>query len=235
MPTSDDREGAKNFLRGLQKYLNERLKSDAVRRKLHEYAATVKRDKPNLKDVSHEALFSNNLVVPAIHEHLSSLVSDARQALLAEGYANFRQMASGSPASSLRFPFTKQFSAVGKIVQSWWNGSGESIQNACPDFALHAPSPYTVVGEAKYFRKGGVEAAKTELVRGVFQCFYYRGLPRIPGNKSRPAWDYDYACLLAYDASENGSLVKAWEAVDPKVKVACWEGANIFVMVLPLA
>lgn len=102
--------------------------------------------------------------------------------------------------------------------------------------SLYAPPvPYAVVGETKYFRKGSVEAAKTELVRGVFQCFYYRGLPSVPETKNRPAWDYDYACLLAYDASESGSLVKAWEAVDPNVKVACWDGANIFVMVLPLA
>jgi hypothetical protein len=147
--------------------------------------------------------------------------------------AQFTGQASGTPASALKYPFTKQFSAVDKVVDSWWNGSGGLDCTANPDFALRFPCPYKVVGETKYFRKGGIDAAKTELVRSVYQCFYYRGLPIVPEAEKRPAWDYEYACLLAYDASGNGTLTRAWESVGPKVKAACWNGANIFVMLLP--
>jgi hypothetical protein len=98
--------------------------------------------------------------------------------------AQFTGQASGTPASALKYPFTKQFSAVDKVVDSWWNGSGGLACTANPDFALRFPCPYKVVGETKYFRKGGIDAARTELVRSVYQCFYYRGLPIVQKPKS---------------------------------------------------
>jgi hypothetical protein len=54
----------------------------------------------------------------------------------------------------------------------------------------------------------------------------------IPSRKGKPAWDYEFACLLAGDASEEGSLQKAWEAIPKVVKSGFWEGANIYVMII---
>jgi hypothetical protein len=46
-------------------------------------------------------------------------------------------------------------------------------------------------------------------------------------------WDYDYACLLAYDASIDGSLQKAWNTINEAVRLeGLWDGANIYVMIL---
>jgi len=78
-----------------------------------------------------------------------------------------------------------------------------------------------------------MDAAKLELVKSIYQCFYYRGQPKVPASDTHAEWDYDYACLVAYDASESGSLVKAWKCVDARVGTECWNASNIFVMVLP--
>lgn len=80
-----------------------------------------------------------------------------------------------------------------------------------------------------------MDAAKTELVKSIYQCFYYRGQPKVLASDPHTGWDYDYACLVAYDASEIGSLVKAWKCVDAEVEKECWNASNIFVMVLPAA
>jgi hypothetical protein len=223
------REEARLFLEGLRDYFNAKWHADEVKQKMLDYEDEAKSKNPKLRNMQRETIFSNNFVVPAIHGYLQRHASaplsegDACKALLAEGYANFTKMASASPMSDFEHPFAKQFNTVRNIAESWWNSSNESaVRKACPDFALRLP--YKVVGETKYFRERGIEAAKTELVKGIYQCFFYRGLP----------WDYEYACFLAYDASGKGSLAKAWgEKGVAKVREACWEGANIFVMILP--
>jgi len=37
--------------------------------------------------------------------------------------------------------------------------------------------------------------------------------------------------MLAGDASEQGSLLRAWNQIPSKVKRGFWEGANIYVMI----
>jgi hypothetical protein len=54
----------------------------------------------------------------------------------------------------------------------------------------------------------------------------------VPETKTHPAWDYDYACLLAFDASAEGNFLYAWESLDTSVKKGFWESANIYVMIL---
>ncbi|MDP3028517.1 MAG: hypothetical protein Q8O04_03305 [Deltaproteobacteria bacterium] len=86
--------------------------------------------------------------------------------------------------------------------------------------------------EGKFFAKGGIQAAETALVTGIYQSFFYLGLPTIAEKPKHPVWDYDYACFLAYDATDKGTLLQSWQLLDSKVKMGCWEGANIYVMIL---
>lgn len=89
--------------------------------------------------------------------------------------------------------------------------------------------------EGKYFRRGGYQAAQSELARDIYQCFFYRGLPRVPKFGKYPAWDYDYACLLAYDVSEAGNLASAWETLKDANRLLVenlWDGASIYAMVV---
>ena len=75
-----------------------------------------------------------------------------------------------------------------------------------------------------------MSAAESALVNGIYEIFYYRGLPYSPGGTTTADWNYDYGCLIAYDASPQGHLVRAWDSV---VSKDCfWDGGNLFVMVL---
>ena len=117
-----------------------------------------------------------------------------------------------------------------EIIELWKRkGPGYS---SCPDMALRSPCPHKVVIEGKYFPKGSLQAAETELVTNIYQAFFYRSLPTVPETSKHAAWDYDYACLLACDATEEGALLKAWTSLDKRVRKSCWEGANTYVMIL---
>ena len=158
----------------------------------------------------------------------------ARSALLSESYKHHPDTASGSPASKERHPFTKTIGeGLDSIVTRWWTeDGGSSVLQSCPDLALRPPCRFKVVFEGKYFRKGSPKAAKADLVRNIYQCFFYLGLPRVPTDGHHSSWDYDYACLLAYDSSEEGNLRNAWKQIKEEVRTGLWNGANIYVMVL---
>lgn len=95
--------------------------------------------------------------------------------------------------------------------------------------------PYKIVFEGKLFRSGSLDVAKRELVHGIYECAYYRGHPVVPATNNHPAWDYDYACLVAYDASETCTLKEAWALIHKDIKKGSWDAENIFVMVIPIS
>jgi hypothetical protein len=49
----------------------------------------------------------------------------------------------------------------------------------------------------------------TKIATHIYHAFFYRGLARIPETPRRPACDYDYACVLAYDVTPDGSMRQA--------------------------
>jgi hypothetical protein len=106
------------------------------------------------------------------------------------------------------------------------------LAQSCPDFSLRDPFPHSILFEGKYFPRGSLEFAQRELVTDIYQAFFYRGLPRLAATKKRPEWNYDYACLMAYDASPKGTLAAAWTALDLQTRRGFWEGANVYVMIL---
>jgi hypothetical protein len=178
---------------------------------------------------------SNGYITPLIGRFLRQEVGlddeRARQALLSESWKALPSLASRSPSRSAKHPFSKVIGIKPKqIVEQWKGKSG--LARSCPDLALREPAPHRVVFEAKYFRQGGPPTAESELVKGIYQAFFYRGLPTLIEKPPRPGWSYDYACLLMCDGSRDGNVVKAWTSLDPRVRTACWEGANIYVMVL---
>ncbi|SPE44560.1 hypothetical protein SBA7_400010 [Candidatus Sulfotelmatobacter sp. SbA7] len=243
MPTATDlerdRKAAGKFLEGLKEHLNNKIYLPEVR----EWIQNKEESRPTGKDVQYEQLFTDTFVLPAIPEYLGKALSlspndeRVRSAFLAESnHAKKQEWTSDSPRSANKYLFTKVFGANSKsVVKSWWKESkkGQTCQS-CPDWAFRAPCPHAVVFEGKFFRKGGIDAARRELVGAVYQCFYYLAHPQFPPTNKHPAWDYKYACLFAYDASKERSLVNAWETLNKEVREACWGGAsNIFVIVLP--
>lgn len=186
---------------------------------------------------SPEHAFTRGIALPRVHEELTETfglsADDAREALLAEGWANFQQISSNTPARTERHPFDKvMVSDPWSTYQRWRkNTSRMPLTQSCPDFALRPPAPHKVVFEAKYFSGGSPKKAATELVTDLYQAFFYRALPSLDGGHGR-TWDYDYACLFAYDASTDGAFNDSWESLDQDVKDGFWYGANVYVMVL---
>jgi hypothetical protein len=240
-----DKSDAKDFLLSLEEYLDTTLPPrDEICVKIDEEVALAVAERkfgPKLKShhiSSPEGAFFKLFGIDYIHRFLRTELklseTQAREALLSESYRHRRNFSSNSPRSKEKHPFTKRMGEnAAAIAARWWNkGNEPAVQQSCPDLALRFPSPYRVVIEGKYFRAGSDVASKSELVRDIYQCFYYRAMPPCPEWKTHPAWDYDFACLLAYDASNDGALKRAWKGVNKDVTGGLWRGANIYVMVI---
>jgi hypothetical protein len=230
---------AKQFLKRLERFLNAGLPSAAA---MAEDVESVVKQAKTSSDQRHmafpEGAVLNRYILPLVGRFLREEVGledeNARQALLSESCKALPSLASRSPARSAKHPFSKAIGIKPKqVVEQWKGKSGlPALARSCPDLALREPAPHRVVFEAKYFRQGGLPRAESELVTGIYQAFFYRGLPSFIEKPPRPSWNYDYACLLICDGSPDGNVVTAWTSLDPQVRTACWEGANIYVMVL---
>jgi len=240
----DEKVEARQFLLAMENYLAATLPArNAVRATVDEEVQKARAAKQKAPDKSRsyiaspEGAFFKLLGVEYIYNFLTKGTGmpeeEARMALLSETFRNCRNISSNSPRSKEKHPFTKNGESIKKIVTRWWNPSEKSVvQQSCPDLALGPPCRHRIVIEGKYFRKGGFEAAQSELVKDIYQCFFYRGLPFVAKSATHPSWEYDYACLLAYDASDAGNLSLAWKQLDKRVVDGLWQGANIHVMVI---
>jgi hypothetical protein len=209
-----------------------------------EMAAWVRattRDARGCKSTPHlrqpEAAFLNGQVIPVVHDAVVAeglSPADATRALLNEYYRNVPEC-SGTPARTRRHPFNKIAGASPAEVYRRWSAKrgGLALVQSCPDFALRDPFPHAIVFEGKYYRQGSLQYAQQELVRDIYQAFFYRGLPHLAETPAgRASWKYDYACLVAYDASPGGTLRKAWKDLPSRVRKGLWDGANVYVMIL---
>jgi hypothetical protein len=135
------------------------------------------------KDFRSEGAFCKQRVVPQVHSFLLKegySKEQAKQALLAEGYDTneLRQLSSGTPASKRKYAFKKGVTRTLRTARTEWWRKGKGLYHSCPDFAFLSPD-FNIVFEGKLFRGGGVQRARTEIVDGVFECAFYRGLPTL--------------------------------------------------------
>ena len=228
-----------NFLRSVEDYLNKTIPPPSI--VAEELSSIVKKAKSSGKELHKaypEGAFLNHYIAPAFFEFLKSQVGlnakEAKKAFLSESYRNISEFASASPARSQRHPFKKVIGVRPREIIKQWKGEGQgsSVAQSCPDMAFRSPCPHTIIFEGKYFSKGNIQSAETALATDIYQAFFYLGLSHLPETSKHPAWNYDYVCMLAYDATKSGSLKEAWESLDKKVKIGCWEGASIYVMIL---
>jgi len=185
-----------------------------------------------------EGALLNEFIAPAIHDYLVSRIgmsaSDATHALLSESFRSLSGIASASPARSKRHPFGKALGSKPEdIVAQWSNkAKGSVLIQSCPDLAIRYPAPFKALIEGKYFSTGTATRAAKELAESIYQSFFYLALTSIEETPTHPAWDYQYSCLIACDATPDASLVEAWQMIAPDVRAGIWDGANIYVMVL---
>jgi hypothetical protein len=230
--------GAHAFLEQVERELNASLPPpDEMERYIRE---TVKRAKANYSE-RHlrlpEAAFLNGYAIPKLAELIAGKLSpnEVREALLNEYHPSMPWLSCASPARTLKHPFTKVLGASAETIYARWADSTNpsALVQSCPDFALRKPFQHAILFEGKYFASGSLQYAKRALVNDIYQAFFYRGLPFVEATKrGRAAWDYEYACLLAYDASREGTLKSAWEGLPERVRESFWNGANIYVMIL---
>lgn len=223
------------FLRRLQGALEQDLPDPAYLRAEIRRVASSADSEPHMRKP--EEAFLNTYVIPCLFRQLQSQCGlseqEAKAALLSENYRHLQSFCSGSPARSERHPFDKTLAPdPSKIMMQWKSGKSNALRQSCPDFALRDPCPYTIVFEGKYFEQGSTEKAEADLVRNIYQAFFYRALPKITSNTTRPPWDYEFSCCLACDASLDGALRRAWDSLDSTVQAGFWNGANVYVMVL---
>lgn len=233
----DNKAATYAFLRDLEEGLNLSLPGpQEMRSKIRKLVSEAKTTKKSPHMQQPEDAFLYGYAVPYIYAAMQAMpgVSSeaAKQGFLSEYFRNL-SICSGTPARSERHPFNKQIGSKPTTIMEQWKGrTGNPLRQSCPDFAFRTPFPYKVVFEGKYFTAGGRAAAERALVENAYQAFFYRALPKIEPSEKVTGWDYDYACLLAYDASEEGSLRAAWGKLEPKVKRGFWEGANVYMMIL---
>ncbi len=234
-----DKSEAYEFLKGLELELTKALPApDDLREQVRKVVAESKLDDKAKHKRQPEDAFLYHFAFPVIFKYMQTIPgidqTAAKQSLLSEYFRNMKDKCSGTPTRKKRHPFNKIIGSKPTKIMAQWKGQtdGNPLTQSCPDFALRPPFPFKIVFEGKYFEKGGTTKAETELVTNIYQAFFYRALPKIDEDPKTPAWDYDYACLLAYDASPEGALYEAWNTLNKTVKAGFWEGANLFVMII---
>ncbi len=233
------KDQALEFLRELEKTLNRQLPGPSEMGAW--IRSTVKAAKTDDKQ-KHlrlpESAFLNGQALPVLFDLLKSYAGlsgeQAQQALLSEYHRSTPAISRQSPMWWERHPFRKVLGARAiDIYQGWTDPEkGGALTQSWPDFSLRDPFPHSILFEGKYFPSGSPEYAQRELVKGIYQAFFYRGLPRLAATERHPEWSYDHACLMAYDASPTGALAAAWAALHAQSRRSFWEGANVYVMIL---
>ncbi len=238
--TANLKQDAHRFLVRLEAHLNSTIPTPAVvQAELAEAVAKARaaaRGTAERRGTFAEGAFLNSYVLKGLHAFLMAdlgLSSEAaKRAVLSESYRG-QQFASGSPVRPGAHPFRKVIGVSARqIVEIWKTDEKPLARNSCPDLALRVPSPYRVVFEAKYHAKQSQTTAEAELAKNIYQAFFYLALPRLTATRRHAAWDYEFACVLAYDATPDGHLLRAWRSLSGSVRVACWAGANVYVMIL---
>jgi len=234
----DFRRVAREFFEGLENHLNRELPGyPNVAEQLARVVRGARASTDKRGKAFPEGAFLNESVFPRVYDFVAKWPGmskeTARRAFLCEGYMHNRKIASGSPARRVAHPFQKVPCDPNTIMDHWKKRGLKSVLGGrFPDMALREPFPYKTVFECKYFDGRHFDKGEPALVKGVYEAFYYLGLPRLPKGSWGNAWDYDFACFLAFDASNEGGLKEAWESVRKAVKSIIWDGANIYVMIL---
>jgi hypothetical protein len=240
-----EKEAAYQFLVGLQQHLNSKIPNPAITRSKVSAICNkpVKHEAEKLGQ-GEENIFLYHVALPEIVQYMKSLpgVDDSviRQSLRGEYFDKFPHLFSGNTRRKQGHPFSKEYpfennleKKLDAIMEKWKTkkSSGYSANESYPDLCITQPFPFKIAFDAKYVKENNLKAAERQLVKGVYEVVHYRGQPAAsPEYAATTRWGYDYGCLLAYDASEDGLFQQAWSSVGSKRLF--WDDAHVFVMVL---
>jgi len=238
--SDDNRDQAKRFLSGFEERLrgNLRLSEQAgegktIAEQIEQIRARARDDKKDRHLKAPEAAFLNRWVAPALYEQLRAVgldESEAKAALLTESHTSLKQISGGPAARPVAFPLEKKMGVpAGEIYARWaCRSDGQPFTQPYPDLTVRHPS-YQIVFEGKYFRSGSLKYAERQLVAAIHESLFYLGVPEIKA-RSRE-WGYKYACLVAFDASPDATLLTAWNNLKG-TRAKFWDGANLHVVLI---
>ena len=232
-----NRDQARQFLEDVRTRLEVRLyeseasEGTSIAKQIEQIRIAARQDAQRKHLKAPEAAFLNTWAVQALRDQLLAQglsTAEAKAALLAESHAAFPEIVGGPAARPMAFPFTKAMNAKSRDIYDRWagrKGSQTPFPTTWPDLAIR--QPHRIVFEGKYFESGSLEFAERQLVSAIHEAVFYLGVPAV--NARGREWGYDFACLVAFDASEDGALLSAWSYL--QAEVAFWESANLFVIV----
>ena len=235
-----NRDQARQFLAGFEERLRGNLRlseregeGNTIAEQIEQIRAHARDDKKNRHLKAPEAAFLNHWVAPALFEQLRAVglnESDAKAALLAESYTALKDIAGGPAARPVAFPFEKKLGVSAGDIYERWSGrsGGQPFTQPYPDLAIRHES-YQIVFEGKYFRSGSLKYAERQLVAAIHEALFYLGVPEIKARDRE--WGYNYACLVAFDASPDATLLTAWNNLKG-TKAKFWECANLHVVLI---
>jgi len=161
----------------------------------------------------HEEVFTREFLCPTIAKFFYEIAwsqlnlseNDIRNGLGTEGYKNCPGFGF-SPARRGQHLFTKSDIIKNDPPKSWLVTSTAPVPafQACPDFAISKPLPFSVVGEVKYFGSGTPNSAVRELYNSARQAIFYLGAFRSA---------YDSAMVIIADASKEHAFFGGMELV----------------------
>lgn len=208
-------------------YIHSELMNKNISKKLDEM---IVKKSSSAGSSSKEEIFTREFLCPTISTYFNSNISlrpdEIRTGLGTEGYQNAPGFGY-TPARKERHFFTKNEFVKTNPPPVWFKDHPKSPARfqACPDFAIRAPLPFSALGEVKYFKKGGGEAAKRELYNGIRQATFYLAAYRK---------EYDSVLLIIADESEDKAMAKCIENLHPDIKSRFGTETGIFILVINL-
>lgn len=178
-----------------------------------------------------EEVFTREFLCPAISDYFYNIIRNSlnlsddeiMSGLGTEGYINAKGFGF-TPARQKCHFFTKSDIVKSTIPDSWTNGHHRRNQ-ACPDFAIRAPLPFSTIGEVKFFHSGGQKSALKELYNVARQAVFYLGAY---------ACEYDSALIVVADASKGHVFHNAIKQVNPEIINRFGDETSIYLSVIAL-
>jgi len=181
--------------------------------------------------IRREEVFTRDFLCPALKDFFYPYSSDLdlsdsgiQSGLGTEGYANANGF-SFTPARERRHLFTKSEIVSSTVPSSWTDAGKPTRKQACPDFAIRAPLPFSLIGEVKFFKSESTNTALKQLYDAARQAVFYLGA--FGGS-------YKDALIVVADASKTHAFSKGIDMLNPEIHKRFGEETNIYLSVISL-
>jgi len=221
----------KPTIENLKSYVQEELQRASIREQLRQ----IIDDRSSKAGTRPEEVFTREFLCPVIgkffYEHVRSELNltdtDIKMGLGTEGFENCPGFGF-TPGHRRNHLFTKSDIIEPSPPERWFAANGKMLSpyQACPDFAISKPLPFSIVGETKYFKKGSPETAVRELYDVARQAVFYLGA--FPGA-------YESAMIVVADASAEYNFHKGLELLKPQLRERFGSETNVHLVTVKIS